>query len=54
LSLQGGIAFLMLKGALKIYYKQQILIRQYQRRVLDFAKRPSDGKEIKTSSNTNP
>ncbi|XP_046656775.1 E3 ubiquitin-protein ligase MARCHF5-like [Daphnia pulicaria] len=50
----GGIAFLMLKGALKIYYKQQILIRQYQRRVLDFAKRPSDGKEIKTSSNTNP
>lgn len=40
--LQGGITFLALKGALKMYYKQQILIRQYQRRVLDFAKKPSD------------
>nr|CAH0098497.1 unnamed protein product [Daphnia galeata] len=48
-TLFGGIAFLALKGALKIYYKQQILIRQYQRRVLDFTKRPSDMKGKKTN-----
>lgn len=49
---KGGIAFLALKGVLKIYYKQQILIRQRQRRVLDFAKQLTDvkGRE-NTSSN---
>lgn len=48
----GGIAFLALKGVLKIYYKQQILIRQHQRRVLDFAKQLTNvkGRE-NTSSN---
>lgn len=36
----GGLTFLALKGALKIYYKQQTLVRQYQRRVLDYVKKP--------------
>jgi len=41
-SLLGGISFLALKGVLKIYYKQQTIIRQYRRRILDFVKKPLD------------
>jgi len=37
-SLLGGLSFLALKGVLKIYYKQQTIIRQYRRKVLDFVK----------------
>jgi hypothetical protein len=32
----GGVAFITIKGALKIYHKQQQYVRQSQRKVLDF------------------
>lgn len=32
----GGVAFITIKGALKIYHKQQQYVRQCQRRILDF------------------
>lgn len=34
--LQGGIAFITIKGAFKIYHKQQQYIRQCQRRIMDY------------------
>ncbi|KAI9552748.1 hypothetical protein GHT06_020628 [Daphnia sinensis] len=49
----GGIAFLALKGVLKIYYKHQIFIRQHHRRVLDFAKQPT-GVKGRTNTSSNP
>ena len=33
---QGGIAFVAIKGVLRIYFKQQQYVRQAQRRILDF------------------
>ncbi|XP_013420568.1 E3 ubiquitin-protein ligase MARCH5 [Lingula anatina] len=38
-TLMGGVAFILIKGVLKIYYKQQQYYRQAQRQVLDY---PSD------------
>ncbi|XP_074643780.1 E3 ubiquitin-protein ligase MARCHF5-like [Tubulanus polymorphus] len=35
-TLLGGVAFVTIKGALKIYYKQQQYLRQSQRLILDF------------------
>ncbi|XP_067007871.1 E3 ubiquitin-protein ligase MARCHF5 [Anabrus simplex] len=35
-ALLGGVAFITIKGTLKIYHKQQQYIRQRQRRILDF------------------
>ncbi|CAH1783592.1 unnamed protein product [Owenia fusiformis] len=35
-TLLGGIGFITIKGALKIYFKQQQYIRQAQRKILDF------------------
>lgn len=35
-TLLGGAAFITIKGALKIYHKQQQYVRQCQRRILDF------------------
>nr|XP_012150560.1 PREDICTED: E3 ubiquitin-protein ligase MARCH5-like isoform X4 [Megachile rotundata] len=35
-TLLGGIAFITIKGAFKIYYKQQQYVRQCQRRILDY------------------
>jgi E3 ubiquitin-protein ligase MARCH5 len=35
-TLMGGIAFVAIKGVLKIYFKQQQYIRQAQRRILNF------------------
>ncbi|XP_014237689.1 E3 ubiquitin-protein ligase MARCH5-like [Trichogramma pretiosum] len=32
----GGVAFITIKGAFKIYYKQQQYIRQRQRRIMDY------------------
>ena len=34
--LQGGFAFITIKGVLKLYYKQQQYIRQAQRRILNY------------------
>lgn len=34
--LQGGIAFITIKGAFKIYHKQQQYVRQCQRRIMDY------------------
>lgn len=34
--LQGGIAFITVKGAFKIYHKQQQYVRQCQRRIMDY------------------
>ena len=36
LVLQGGIAFIAIKGVLRIYFKQQQYIRQAQRKILNF------------------
>lgn len=36
ISLQGGVAFITIKGAVKIYHKQQQYKRQCQRRVMDY------------------
>ena len=33
---QGGFAFVTIKGILKLYYKQQQYIRQAQRRILNY------------------
>jgi len=33
---QGGFAFITIKGVLKLYYKQQQYIRQAQRRILNY------------------
>lgn len=33
---QGGIAFITIKGVLKVYYKQQQYLRQINRVVLDY------------------
>lgn len=35
-TLCGGVAFVAIKGVLKIYYKQQQFTRKKQRRILDF------------------
>jgi E3 ubiquitin-protein ligase MARCH5 len=35
-TLMGGIAFIAIKGVLKIYFKQQQYIRQAQRRIMNF------------------
>ncbi|CAK9805850.1 E3 ubiquitin-protein ligase MARCHF5 [Anthophora plagiata] len=35
-TLLGGIAFITIKGAFKIYYKQQQYVRQCQRRIMDY------------------
>ncbi|XP_076181102.1 E3 ubiquitin-protein ligase MARCHF5 isoform X2 [Ptiloglossa arizonensis] len=35
-TLLGGIAFIMIKGAFKIYYKQQQYVRQCRRRIMDY------------------
>lgn len=35
-TLLGGIAFVAIKGVLKIYFKQQQYVRQAQRRIMDF------------------
>lgn len=35
-TLLGGIAFIAIKGCLKIYYKQQQFVRQSRRKILDF------------------
>lgn len=44
---QGGFAYLALKGILKVYYKQQTVVRQYRRKVLDF----SNGEQSNHSAN---
>ncbi|XP_026684204.1 E3 ubiquitin-protein ligase MARCH5-like [Diaphorina citri] len=36
----GGVTFIVIKGILKIYHKQQKFVMQRRRRVLDFADRP--------------
>lgn len=33
---KGGVAFITIKGAFKIYHKQQQYIRQRQRRIMDY------------------
>ncbi|XP_015585470.1 E3 ubiquitin-protein ligase MARCH5 [Cephus cinctus] len=35
-TLLGGVAFITIKGAFKIYYKQQQYVRQCQRRIMDY------------------
>ncbi len=35
-SLQGGIAYITIKGAMRIYFKQQQYLRQAQRTILDY------------------
>lgn len=39
-TLVGGVTFIVIKGILKIYHKQQKFVMQRRRRVLDFADRP--------------
>ena len=34
--LQGGIAFVAIKGAFKVYFKQQQYLRQAHRKILNF------------------
>ena len=46
-TVQGGFAFVTIKGVLKLYYKQQQYIRQAQRRILNFD-------ETSTSTQTPP
>ena len=46
--LQGGIAFVAIKGVLRIYFKQQQYTRQAQRLILDF----HEPEVIATSSQT--
>lgn len=41
----GGIAFLTIKGILKIYHKQQNYIRQCQRKILDYPS-PSQSQDV--------
>ena len=36
LCLQGGVAFITIKGVLRIYHKQQQYIRQCERKIVDF------------------
>lgn len=36
LLLQGGIAFVAIKGAFKVYFKQQQYLRQAHRKILNF------------------
>lgn len=36
LFLQGGIAFVAIKGAFKVYFKQQQYLRQAHRKILNF------------------
>lgn len=36
INFQGGVAFLSIKGAFKIYHKQQRYVRQCQRRIMDY------------------
>lgn len=43
LSLQGGIAFVLMKGALKVYFKQQQYISQVNRQILNYPERSGDG-----------
>lgn len=33
---QGGIAFVAIKGAFKVYFKQQQYLRQAHRKILDY------------------
>ncbi|XP_066587388.1 E3 ubiquitin-protein ligase MARCHF5-like isoform X1 [Prorops nasuta] len=37
-TLLGGVAFIAIKGAFKIYHKQQQYVRQCQRRIMDYTK----------------
>lgn len=43
LSPQGGIAFVLIKGALKVYFKQQQYISQVNRQILNYPERNGDG-----------
>ena len=45
--IQGGVAFTLIKGVLKIYYKQQQYLRQANRVILDF---PTEEKETPQSA----
>ncbi|TWW66177.1 E3 ubiquitin-protein ligase MARCH5 [Takifugu flavidus] len=39
----GGIAFVLMKGALKVYFKQQQFISQVNRQILNYPERRGDG-----------
>lgn len=43
LSPQGGIAFVLIKGVLKVYFKQQQYISQVNRQILNYPDRNGDG-----------
>lgn len=42
LSPQGGIAFVLIKGAMKVYFKQQQFISQVNRQILNYPERNGD------------
>lgn len=39
--LQGGVAFVLMKGVLKVYFKQQQYIMQANRQILNYPERRS-------------
>ncbi|XP_064599887.1 E3 ubiquitin-protein ligase MARCHF5-like [Liolophura sinensis] len=49
-TLLGGIAFITIKGVLKVYYKQQQYLRQINRVVLDFPEEEAGGQQAQPSS----
>ncbi|CAD5111002.1 DgyrCDS353 [Dimorphilus gyrociliatus] len=51
-TLLGGIAFVAIKGCMKIYYKQQQYLRQRQRKILNFD--DGDNSEKKLENQTTP
>lgn len=40
---QGGVAFVLIKGVLKVYFKQQQCIIQANRHILNYPERDADG-----------
>lgn len=57
LSPQGGIAFVLIKGVLKVYFKQQQYIIQANRHILNYPERngdePTEGGEEDTEDSGN-
>lgn len=41
---QGGIAFVLIKGVLKVYFKQQQYIIQANRQILNYPERNGEGR----------
>lgn len=52
LSPQGGIAFVLIKGALKVYFKQQQYSIQANRYILNYPERNGDGQSADGEEDT--